>query len=653
MANKEQTIPFGAWPSPISVEMVVAGARRVGSVWLDGGTIYWLESRPDEGGRQVIMSRAGEAPATDVTPAGFNARTMVHEYGGGSYVVDDGLVIFSNLADGRLYAHRTGEAPQPISPEGDFRYADLRVDARRGRILCVREDHSKGGEPENTICAVDLATGGTTVLVHGRDFFSHPRVDPSTDRLCWLSWSHPNMPWDASDLWVGRFAEDGSVTDAVLVAGGADESVAQPEWAPDGSLVFASDRTGWYNLYRWCADSPGQTAAQPLAPMTAEFVHPQWVFGQSSFAIGADGTIVAAASSHGQDRLYRVGVDGKVEEIDHPFAELSSVHLADSWIAFRGASASDPPAIARLDLASGKVSIVHRSAALEIDRSFISTPAPVTFPTADGREAYAHYYAPVNPGAGAPEGELPPLVVLSHGGPTSQAGATLDLGVQFFTSRGFAVVDVDYGGSSGYGREYRERLEGAWGIVDVDDCTAAALYLADRGLADGRRLLIRGGSAGGYTTLRALTEKDVFAAGASHYGVGDLEALARDTHKFESRYLDSLVGPYPERADLYRERSPVHAADRLTCPLIIFQGEDDRVVPVAQAEQLVSALSAKGIPYAYLTFAGEGHGFRRAENIRRALEAELSFYAQLFGFTPADRIEPVQITNLEPTPAGR
>lgn len=648
MSDERKELPYGAWPSPISVQMVVSGARGLAGVWLDGEDVYWLEGRPEEGGRQVVMRRSGDGAAEDVTPAGFNVRSMVHEYGGGAFVVDGGLVVFSNLSDGCLYTQRIGEAPRRLTSEGPLRYADLRVDARRGRVLCVREDHtSEDREPENAIVAVDLESGATTVLVHGRDFFSHPRLDRAGGRLCWLSWSHPDMPWDASDLWVGRIADDGSVTDARLVAGGPSESVGQPDWAPDGSLVFVSDRTGWYNLYRWRQDSARGTAAEPLAPMAAEFATPQWVFGASGYGISPDGSIVAAGRSQGSDRLYLIEGAAEPREIEQPFPELAYVRVGGGRVAFRGMGATTPASIVLLDLGTGALSVVHRASTTIPDAAFLAQPRPVTFPTSGGREAHLLYYAPTNASARAPSGELPPLIVISHGGPTANATAALDLEIQFFTSRGFAVADVDYGGSSGYGREYRQRLDGAWGIVDVEDCTNAARYLAASGLADPGRLLIRGGSAGGYTTLRALTTTDVFAAGASHYGVGDLEALARDTHKFESRYLDGLVGRYPERADLYRERSPIHATHRLSCPLIVLQGMDDRVVPPAQAEQLVAALAAKGIPYAYLAFPGEGHGFRRAENIARALEAEISFYAQLFRFPLADGLQPVAIENLE------
>ena len=654
MSDPRPIHQYGAWPSPISVNMVVGGSRNLNAVWLDGDHVYWLEGRPQDGGRQVLMRRTSAGAAEDVTPPGYNVRTMVHEYGGGAFLVHDGLVVFSDLRDSRLHTQRLGEDPRPLTSEGPYRYADPRLDARQERVLCIREDHSVAGEEaRNSVVAVALADGSVTTLVEGADFYSHPRPDASGERLAWLSWSHPDMPWDSSELWVGRLGPDG-VSDRRRIAGGPSESVAQPEWAPDGALVFVSDRTGWYNLYRWrdatdpAAEASAPAPSQPLAPMAAEFADPQWVFGMSSYAIDGDGTIVAAARSEGRDRLYRLPADGgEPSEVEQPFPELASVRIQNGTVAFLGGGPREPTSVVLLENGSGASQVVYRPSEVTVDPTVLSMPQAIRFPTAGGREAHALFYAPTNPAVRAPDGSLPPLIVISHGGPTSNANAFFDAETQFFTSRGFAVVDVDYGGSSGYGREYRQRLDGAWGIVDVEDCTHAALFLAAKGLVDADRLLIRGGSAGGYTTLRALTTGDTFAAGASHYGVGDLEALARDTHKFESRYLDGLVGPYPEARALYQERSPINDTDRLSSPLIVLQGEDDRVVPIAQAEQLVAALDAKRIPHAYLAFAGEGHGFRRAKNMARALEAELSFYAQLFQFQPADPIDPVAISHLE------
>lgn len=647
--------PYGSWTSPISIEMAVAGSLTLREPRLDGDDTYWIEGRPEERGRQVIVRRRAGDETEDVTPAEFNARTMAHEYGGGVYTVENGTVYFSNLPDGRIYRQSAGNPTvEPLTADGPYRYADLVVDRHRRRLIAVREDHrpvlegeslsrdGRGPEPESTIVAVALdgatADASVSVLATGHDFYSTPRPSPDGRRLAWLAWRHPNMPWDGTELWVAQVGDDGTLVDARLVAGGPDESLAQPEWAPDGTLVYVSDRTGWWNLYR---QAPDATDATPLFPTDAEFAGPQWVFGMSWYGIAPDGSIVAVARRAGQSELWLVPISGEPERIDVPDEEIAALQVGRRQVLYLGASSSQPLAVVLLDLADGERRILRQAWHADLDADDVSRPEALTFPTADGRQAHALYYAPANRAFEGPPGERPPLVVMSHGGPTSHAYAGLDLETQVFTSRGIAVVDVDYGGSSGYGRDYRRRLDGRWGIVDVEDCINAARYLAQRGDIDGDRMAIRGGSAGGYTTLCALVFHDVFAAGASYFGVGDLEALARDTHKFESRYLDRLVAPYPAGVETYRQRSPVHFAERCTCPVIVLQGLDDKVVPPAQAEELVAALDRRGIPHAYLPFAGEGHGFRQRDNIRRALEAELSFYAQVFGFSLADEVEPI------------
>ncbi|MBX5477341.1 MAG: S9 family peptidase, partial [Clostridia bacterium] len=497
-------------------------------------------------------------------------------------------------------------------------------------------------EAENTIVAVDLDTGRATVLVSGADFYAAPRLSPDGRKLCWLSWNHPNMPFDGTDLWVADVAPDGSLGPARHVAGGPDESIFQPEWSPDGVLHFVSDRTGWWNLYRLEEGGP-----RALAPMEAEFGEPQWVFGLSTYAFAGPDQIVCKYEKNAFAHLATLDLrTGELRRLDLPFTVIQSVRARGRRVCFVGGAPDRPGAVVDLDLGTGAFRELRRSTDVEIDPGYVSVPQAIEFPTQGGRTAHALYYAPRNRDFEAPEGERPPLLVLSHGGPTAHSRPVFNLGLQYWTSRGFAVVDVNYGGSSGYGRAYRDRLKGMWGVVDVDDCVAAALHLAERGLVDRNRLAIRGGSAGGYTTMAALVFRDVFKAGASHFGVSDLETLARDTHKFESRYLDSLVGPYPERRDLYVERSPIHSIDRLSCPMIFFQGLEDRVVPPSQAEAMVAKLREKGIPVAYLAFEGEGHGFRKAENIKRTLEAELYFYSRIFGFPLADEVEPVAIENL-------
>lgn len=653
---ERRVLPYGAWPSPISIAAAVAGSLSLREPRFDGDDVYWLEGRPSEGGRSVIVRRAADGTIVDVTPAGFNVRTRAHEYGGGAHAVDGGVAWFSNFDDDRLYRQAAGEEPRPITAAERMRYADLIVDRRRDRLICAVEDHrhlpegdgaaagdgERIPEPVNFLGAVDLDSGALSVLAEGDDFYSSPRLSPDGNRLAWLSWRHPNMPWDGSLLWVADVAPGGALSGARVVAGGANESIVQPEWAPDGSLVFVSDASGWWNLYRLAEGEGAQPVA--LARMEAEFAGPQWVFGLSWYGIDVEGTIVAIAHRDGRDELWRI--DGSAQQIDLPRTEVRDLVVADGRVAFIAGQPTEPAGVVLLDLASGDWQYLRRTSEQAADPAYVSVPEAITFPTTDGAMAHALYYPPTNPGAVAPAGELPPLVVMSHGGPTSRATSALSLEKQVFTSRGFAVVDVNYGGSNGYGREFMRRLDGSWGIVDVDDCINAARSLSARGLVDERRMAIRGGSAGGYTTLCALVFHDVFAAGASHYGVGDLEALARFTHKLESHYLDRLVGPYPDRVDVYRARSPIHFIERIKRPLIVLQGLDDRVVPPAQAEQIVAALQAARAPHAYLPFPGEGHGFRVAANITRALEAELSFYSQVFGFTLADDIAPVTVAFL-------
>lgn len=645
------TAPYGSWPSPVTAEMVAGGGVSLDELVVDGDDLYWLEGRPLEGGRQVLCRSAAGGQPADQLPQAFNVRTRVHEYGGGSYAVHRGTVLFSDFGDQRLHRRDPGGELRPVTPEpatpAGLRYADGVLDAEGQWLVCVRESHD-GGEVTNELVALRAdGSAAPRVLASGRDFYAAPRLDPSGRRLAWIEWDHPRMPWDGTECMVAGFdAAAGRLDgDPALVAGGPGESVAQPEWSPDGVLHFISDASGWWNLYR-AADG----SAEPLAPADAEFAMPQWALGQSTYAFLADGTI---ACLYGRGPVWRLGLiapgAGAVAPLDLPFTAFYPARLRttpDGRIATFAGSATQPQALITVDPTSGDHQVVRRSRELSLDPADLSVPRPVEFPTEDGQTAHALYYPPASSSFQAPDGELPPLLVTTHGGPTAQVVDLLNLSVQYFTSRGFAVVDVDYGGSTGYGRAYRQRLEGRWGIVDTQDCINAARHLAGQGFADAKRLAIRGGSAGGYTTLCALTFHDTFAAGASYFGVADAETLARDTHKFESRYLDGLIGPYPQAAELYRQRSPIHHTELLSCPVILLQGLQDAVVPPAQAEQMAAALDAKGIPYAYLAFEGEQHGFRRAPNIRRALEAELYFYGRILGFDPADQIDPVPIKNL-------
>jgi dipeptidyl aminopeptidase/acylaminoacyl peptidase len=636
--------PYGSWKSPISAEVVIAETVRLSSIALDGEDVYWLEMRPEEGGRYTVVRRSPNGQTTDVTPAAFNVRTRVHEYGGGSYTVAAGTVYFSNWDDQRLYCQELGREPRAITPKAKLRYADGAIDGRRGRMLCVCEDHSAPGqEAANSLVALDLeGKRQRRVLAAGNDFYASPRLSPDGSLLAWLTWNHPNMPWDGTELWLGSLADDGTLLDSRRVAGGEAESIFQPEWSPDGTLYFASDRTGWWNLCRW---SDGHV--ELLCAMEAEFGLPQWVFGMSTYAFVSNTSIICAYTKQGSWHLARLDtVTGHLTSIDTPYTMITQVRATPRRALFLGGSPTEAVAVVELDLATGEHQVLRRTTQADVDPAYISLPEPVEFPTEKGLTAHAFFYAPRNRDAVGPQHERPPLLVISHGGPTAAADTTLSLGYQYWTSRGFAVLDVNYGGSTGYGRAYRQRLNGQWGIVDVDDCANAARYLVERGEVDGERLIIRGGSAGGYTTLCALTFRELFAAGASYYGVSDLEALTKETHKFESRYLDQMVGPYPESRELYVERSPIHFSERLGCPVIFFQGLEDQVVPPNQAERLVEALQTKGVPVAYVPFEGEQHGFRRAENLKRALEAELSFYSQIFCFELADRVEPLAIDNL-------
>ncbi|MSP37621.1 MAG: S9 family peptidase [Deltaproteobacteria bacterium] len=638
--------PYGSWKSPISADIVAGGEIGLEQIRINlnrGDDIYWIERRSQEGGRKVIVRRSADGNITDVTPTGFNARNRVHEYGGADYAISNDAIVFSNFADQRLYRQTLAGEPQPLTKQGNYRYADGQIDRPRNLFYCVREDHSAPGEAVNAIARVDLnGDNSGEIVVSGNHFYSSPRLNPDGSQLAWLTWNHPNMPWDGTELWLGKLGDNGAVIEQIKIAGGVDESIYQPAWSPDGVLHFASDRTGWWNLYRW-----RENQIEALCPMAAEFGQPQWTFGGSLYGFASDKQIICSYTKNGNDYLATLDIETKnLRDIELPYSAISQVRVTGNRVVFIGASATETSAVVALDLSTKRFEVLRRSRDTAVEDGYLSEARAIEFPTEQGLTAHGYFYPPRNRDYAAPANEKPPLLVLSHGGPTSSSSGSLKYSIQYWTSRGVAVLDVNYGGSSGYGRAYRERLNGQWGIVDVDDCANGARYLAERGEVDANRLAIRGGSAGGYTTLCALTFRDIFKAGASHYGISDLEALAKDTHKFESRYLDRLIGPYPERRDLYVERSPIHFTDQLNCPMIIFQGLEDKVVPPNQAEKMVEAVRTKKLQVAYLTFEGEQHGFRKAENIKRVLEAELYFYSKVFGFELAVPVEPVEIENL-------
>jgi dipeptidyl aminopeptidase/acylaminoacyl peptidase len=692
-AASKHAAPCGLWPSPISAALVAAGASPLSQLALDGADVYWLAGRASEGGRNTLLRQRGQ-DVVELTPAPFNVRTRVHEYGGAAFLVADGRVFFSNFTDNRLYVidaetdaavdaavdaaidadppanagiagetganlateanplaavNHAGSAPRALTAVGACRYADFVRDAARARLIAVREDHSAApAHPVNTLCAVN-DDGSETVLASGSDFYAAPRLSPNGRQLAWLSWDHPRMPWQGTELWLADVDADGTLANQRLVAGGPDESICQPEWSPGSVLHCVSDRSGWWNLYRLRGDM-----LDSLCERAAEFSVPHWSFGTSLYGFRSEDEIICAYIENGVSRLAQLscGIDcvdgfasGKLAMIANPYEEIRELKVVGSIVALLGGAPTIALELARIDLYTGDHQVLAQSIAQLPPVATLSVPESITYGTSGNRLAHAFFYPPCSELYQPLEGEKPPLMVISHGGPTGMASNTLKLATQFWTSRGFAVLDVNYGGSSGFGRAYRDALKGQWGVIDVDDCVAGARHLGARGIVDGRRLVIRGGSAGGLTTLCALTFHDLFKAGASYYGVSDLKGLDDDSHKFESHYNEYLIAPQPEAQALYLERSPIHHAQKLKRPMIFFQGLDDKVVPPQQSEVMVEALRAAGVPVAYMTLEGEGHGFRKADSIIRTLEAELYFYLRIFGLASSGQA-PVTIDNL-------
>lgn len=632
------TARFGTWASPLTAQALLADQVGLGSPHPLKKSLLWTETRPTEGGRVALVSRSADGAVRDLLPSDGSVRTRVHEYGGGALAASEHRIVFSSDRDRRLYSMSyTGEDAQSLTPEGRFSWADISLSPDDRFLFCVREDHSRDGEPTNEIVRIALDGSEITPFVTDRDFVAAPRISPDGRKLAWIAWDHPHMPWDDSELWQVTLDIDGRPGIPERVAGGPHQSVFQPEWSPDGVLHFVSDATGWWNLYRLEEDGP-----RNLCPKAAEFGLPQWVFGMRTYAFAGPEEIICTFGQGGFWNLARLHTSsGALEVLPNEFSGFDGLRVCDGRASFLGSRTTGPSALAQLDLGTGCIEIIRESGTRILDSDLVSIAEPLEIPTSDGSITHAFYYPPKNPRFEAPQGERPPLRVKSHGGPTGAARPDFDPRIQFWTTRGFAVVDVNYRGSTGYGRVYRDSLKGNWGIHDVEDCESAAKFLAARGSVDPARLTISGSSAGGYTTLAALTFKDTFACGASHYGIGDLAALARDTHKFESRYTDSLVAPWPAGESVYRERSPLAHADQLACPVIFFQGLDDKVVPPNQAEEMVAALQAKGIQVEYMPLAGEGHGFRRAESIRAVLGAELRFFRKVLGIPEPRPAKPI------------
>jgi dipeptidyl aminopeptidase/acylaminoacyl peptidase len=647
------TAPYGSWVSPITSELVSSeGGVQFGYVDVSDDGVYWTESRPDENGRTALVYKPRGGEPVDVVPKDFNVRTRVHEYGGGAWFRDGQVVFCSSFDDSRLYRiDRPGAEPRPITPEPPqphaVRFADGRVFADGRLIVCVQETHGEG-EPRNELVVLPAdGSGDPRVIATGRDFYAAPRPSPDGSRLVWIAWDHPYMPFEGTDLCVADLAADGSISNDRPVAGSDHESIFQPEWGPEGDLYFVSDRTGWSNLY---VERAGKVEA--LTNEEAELGYPQWVFDLTRYTFLSDGRIACLFTRTAVDGLELLDPkSGRLEPVDLPYTHYgASLGSAGMRLVVPGGSPTRLPEVVQLDVDSGKPEILRRSTELELDPGYIAIGRPIEFVGADGLSSHAFYYPPTNRDYSGSDDELPPLLVHVHGGPTAHVTNALELSIQLFTSRGIAVVDLNYGGSTGYGREYRDRLRGTWGEVDVEDSAAAVRFLADRGDIDSARVQITGGSAGGYTTLMAMAVRDEFASGVSYFGVADLVTFHDDTHKFESHYDEYLVGPWPAAVDLYRERSPIRHADSISRPLLLLQGQDDKVVPPSQSEVIVEALKQRGIPYAYIAFEGEGHGFRKAENMKRATEAHLSFLAQVSGFELADELEPIEIENLDRVP---
>lgn len=676
-----KTAPYGSWSSPIDPKLLTSSSPSYAYPYRDGENLYWLESRPWENGRSVVVQRNVKGETTDVLPAPLSARSKVHEYGGTPYIVIYDVLYFCLYDDQRIYRLNLKDkkaVPEPITAENKYRYADFCYDKHRNQLICVAENHDNNLEdnPQNSIVAIPLdGSMSLTTLCCGDDFYAYPRLDNTGTQLCWISWNHPNMPWDNTTLWLTELDTNGIPIQPILVAGNSsagdrqasniNEAIFQPQWSPDNQLYFVSDRDNWWNIYCWQPD----VGVENILPLDAEFATPLWVLGMSSYGFCTDSksksTLVCCYSQNGAWKLGLKAQNAPMTTIESNYTQFSDIYCDSNKVWLVGAAAKISAELIELDISSGQLLSVAKGAPLPFDQQYLSMPNPVSFETMplkaillksgvlpDNKTpdvppiAHGFYYQPCNPDYQGIENTQPPLIVICHGGPTGSTSTALNLKIQYWTSRGFAVLDINYRGSTGYGRDYRQQLHSHWGITDVADVVAGARYLTDQQLVDPNKIAIRGSSAGGYTVLAALCFYDVFKAGACLYGIGDLETLAQDTHKFESRYLDKLIGPYPEKREIYQQRSPINHVNKFDCPVIFFQGLDDKVVPPEQAIMMTQALRDKNLPVAYLPFQGEGHGFRKAGTIKQSLEAELYFYSKIFGFTPEEILPEIHIDNL-------
>ncbi|TVY05692.1 S9 family peptidase [Paenibacillus cremeus] len=631
---RKKSSSYGSWVSPLTSELITTQFVELSGPSMIDGSLFWAEGRPLEGGRVVVVCRTADGREYDVIPASYNVRSRVYEYGGGASVFFNGYLYFSNFEDNLIYKQPlSGEGkPVPITTDSNLRYADLVIDEARNRLICVREDHRQEGEPTLSIVALDCnKTGEGDVLVEGADFYLAPQISLDGKRMCWLAWNFPIMPWDGTELWMAEVLEDGRISSAFHVAGNEKESIFQPMWHRDGSLYFSSDKTDWWNIYRY---SDGQI--QQITNEQVDFGLCNWQCGTSMFTFFDDDTIVSSYAKHSLFYLGWIDIPtGRLRTQDTPYTFIGSPIVYNGKILLNAACSTTPHRIISLHPNTGEIETLVTSNRIQLNTDYLSTATVIDFPSRDGWMSHGLYYPPTNRDFEGGENELPPLLITVHGGPTGMTSPGFRWDIQYYTSRGFAVLDVNYRGSTSYGRSYRDALNNNWGTADVEDCVAGALYLANTGKVDRRRLAITGGSAGGYTTLSSLAFSDVFAVGGCHFGISDCELWAKETHKFERRYLDGLIGELPGQLELYHQRSASHALERYHSPLIMFHGLEDKVVPPNQAQIMADGLKSRGLPVSYLTFEGEGHGFLRAENLRRALDEQFLFFSCHLAFDPS------------------